>query len=94
MKTARTIRRKPRKLRKTFSLTQDAVQTLEAFRAETHPDSMTAALEELVRRWQIQRERERTDAETTAFYNSLTPEEMKEEADWGRFAEQAWGIDE
>lgn len=87
MKAVRTARRKPRKIRKTFSLSPSVVQTLEAFRAETNQDSVTAALEELVRSWQIQREKERIAAETTAYYDSLTDEEVKEEAEWGKMGE-------
>lgn len=71
-------------MRKTFSLSAGTVKLLEHFRDETRQDSDSAALEELVRRWQIAREKERIAAETTAYYDSLTPEEQLEDAAWGR----------
>jgi hypothetical protein len=94
MKRARTPRQKPTKLRKTFSLSRDVLRVIEAFRAEQRKASLTEALEELVRRGELQREQARLEAATEAYYSSLSAEQMEEERAWGQFAESQMTIEE
>lgn len=72
-----------RKIRKTFSLSPVNVSTLERFRKQRRQPSLTASLEAILEEWRIHQEKERLAAETTAYYDSLTPEQQREEAAWG-----------
>ena len=78
--TANTSRRKrPR----TFSLSDDVVQVLENYKRQRKADSLTAAFEQIVRDWK----QARLGEQFTAYYDSLSPEEVKEETEWGKFSE-------
>lgn len=75
-----------RKAKRTFSLSQDVVSYLEAVRKEKHRPSLSAALEEIVRQQQEQKEMERISASITRYYDSLTPAEIAEDRAWADFA--------
>lgn len=75
-----------RKTKRTFSLSRDVVSYLESQRKENHRPSLSAVLEEIVRREQEQKEMERISAAFTRYYDSLTPEEIAEDRAWAEFA--------
>ena len=47
---------------------------------------MSAVLEEVIRQQQEIKELERISASAKRYYDSLTPEEIAEDRDWGDFA--------
>jgi hypothetical protein len=80
MAHAATIRRKqPR----TFSLSQDVIEALECFKNERQVESLTSAVEEIVRDWK----KTYLSGQVTAYYDSLSDEEIGQEKRWGEFSE-------
>jgi len=81
---------KPRTLRKskrTFSLSGKALSYLESVRRERKRQSMSAALEDIIREQQEAKEMERISASISSYYDSLTDKEREENRAWGEFAE-------
>ena len=72
------------KEKRTFSLSHDVVEYLEAGCAETRASSLSAHLETLVRDVQSRVEMERFEAATRDYYDNLSAAEMQEQAEWGR----------
>jgi hypothetical protein len=72
-----------RKRPRTFSLSQDVIEALEHYKKERKAESLTAAVEEIVREWK----RANLAAQVTAYYDSLSDEESKQERRWGKFSE-------
>jgi predicted CopG family antitoxin len=72
-----------RKQAKTFSLSEDAIAVLENYKSERRSNSLTAALEEIIRDWK----RVRLQAQFTTYYDSLSDEEANSEKAWGEFSE-------
>lgn len=83
----RVAKRRPAgKQRRTFSLAPDVTSFLDEFRARIHAPSATAALEALVREEKLRRAQEELNAQISAFYDSLSEEELREEREWAEFA--------
>ena len=82
-----------RKQRKTFTLSRQAIGYLEAARKEARSPSTSAVLEQIIRERQQQRERQRTNAAITRYYDSLTAEEREENRLWGEFSEDQIGAE-
>lgn len=82
MSRTRTLR----KAKRTFSLSPDVVSYLESVRKEQRRPSLSAVLEEIVRREQEHKEMERISAAFTRYYDSLTPAEIAEDRAWADFA--------
>ena len=74
------------KAKRTFSLSRQTVAFLEAEQKARHGKSLSAVLEEIVRRHQEEKEMERISAAFTRYYDSLTPEEITEDRAWADFA--------
>ncbi|MGA8617732.1 MAG: hypothetical protein WB660_04335 [Candidatus Sulfotelmatobacter sp.] len=72
-----------RKQPRTFSLSQDVIEALECYKKERKAESLTAAVEEIVREWK----KANLAAQVTAYYDSLPDEESKREKQWGKFSE-------
>jgi hypothetical protein len=72
------------KNRRTFSLSRDVVELLETGCAETQAPSMSAYLETIVRDLQARAELAQIEANTVAYYDSLSDAAMEEQSDWGR----------
>jgi transcriptional regulator of met regulon len=81
MKRATTSRRKKRA--RTFSLSQDVIEVLENYRRRKQVESLTAAVESIIREWK----KADLAAQATAYYDSLTDDEMKRDKHWGEFSE-------
>jgi hypothetical protein len=77
--TTTSRRKRPR----TFSLSDDVVQVLENYKRQRKADSLTAAFEQIVRDWK----QAHLGEQFTAYYDSLSDEGVKEEAEWGKFSE-------
>jgi hypothetical protein len=72
-----------RKQARTFSLSEDVIAVVENYKSERRSNSLTAALEEIIRDWK----RVRLQAQFTAYYDSLSDEEANAEKAWGEFSE-------
>lgn len=72
-----------RKQARTFSLSKDVIDTLECYRAERRLNSLTSAVEELVR----EAKKAHLASRTKAYYDSLSDEEVKQQEQWGAFSE-------
>jgi hypothetical protein len=76
-----------RKDKRTFSLSRQTVAFLESERKATRQKSLSAVLEEIVRRHQEEKEMERISASVTRYYDSISEEERAENLAWAKFAE-------
>ena len=72
-----------RKQPRTFSLSQDVIDVLECVKNERRVESLTAAFEEIVREWK----KNYLAAQVTAYYDSLSDEEVERQKQWGAFSE-------
>jgi predicted lipid-binding transport protein (Tim44 family) len=68
---------------KTFSLAEDVIDVLESYRKKEELDSLTAALEQIVREWR----KADLAAQVAAYYDTLSDEEIAKEERWGSFSE-------
>lgn len=75
-----------RKAKRTFSLSREVVAYLESERRARRQKSLSAVLEEIIRRHQEKKEMQRVSAAFTQYYDSLTPGEVAEDRAWGDFA--------
>lgn len=80
-------RQSSRKAKRTFSLSREVVSYLEAERRARKQKSLSAVLEEIVRRQQEEKEMERISASITRYYDSISDEERAENLAWAQFAE-------
>lgn len=72
-----------KKQAKTFSLSEDVIEILETYRKKKRVESLTSAVEQIVREWK----RADLAAQVTAYYDSLSDDEVKQDEQWGRFSE-------
>lgn len=72
-----------RKEARTFSLSKDVIDVVERYKRDRKTESLTAALEEIVRDWK----RAQLGQQFTAYYDSLSDEEISEQSKWGEFSE-------
>ncbi len=79
--------KKPRKSRKTLSLSREAVIYLETYQAKKKEASLSSAVETLIEERKQQDEAEKLAAQTRAYYDSLTHPELDESEAWAKFTE-------
>jgi hypothetical protein len=79
MSTGSVTKKQPR----TFSLSKEVIDILERYKNERKAGSLTAAVEEIVREWTAAR----LAQQVTAYYDSLSDEEVAQEKSWGEFSE-------
>ena len=72
--------------KRSFTLSPEALAILAKFQKEAHAASLSAALEKLLQAHQAQRNLAALDAQMTSYYDSLSPDEVSEQAEWGDFA--------
>ncbi len=84
---AHAARRGEYKQRITVSLTKDAVAFLKSYRAQVRAPSLSALVEEMITDLQRREEREALDRSVTAYYDSLSAEQVRDEAAWGELGE-------
>ena len=78
-----TYQKSRRKKARTFSLSEDVIAVVEDYKSERRCNSLTAALEEIIRDWKCAR----FQAQFTAYYDSLSDDEVNAESAWGEFSE-------
>lgn len=83
-----------RKARKTFSLSRESLSYLESLRKERRNDSMSAILEEIIRRQQQAEAMQRISASVASYYDSFSDEQVVEDSTWGEFAETQFSGEE
>lgn len=76
-----------RKLKRTFSLSPQALDCLERLRKEHRLPSASAALDLLIRARQLDDEEKRISENITKYYDSLGQEELAENRAWGELAQ-------
>jgi hypothetical protein len=84
---SRQKRTKSGKRRLTVSLSREAADFLVAFSASSKAPSISAALERILTERKRQRKRQEIRAGMTAYYNSLSEEEQREDIHWGKLGE-------
>ncbi len=72
-----------RKQAKTFSLSDDVIQILEGYRKKKKVESLTAAVEQIIREWR----KADLAAQASAYYDSLSDDGMSQDERWGKFSE-------
>jgi hypothetical protein len=82
------------KRRRTFTLSPESLAYLEQQARERQLDSQSAVLDELLQEKTREQQRATLEAKITAYYDSLSDEEVEERRAWGEFAEQNLVLDE
>jgi uncharacterized protein YeeX (DUF496 family) len=72
-----------KKQAKTLSLSSDVLEIVETYRRKKRIESLTAAVEQIVREWK----KADLAAQVTAYYDSLSDEDVKRDERWGKFSE-------
>jgi hypothetical protein len=86
--------RPERKLRRTFTLSPENVAYIENQSRERKIKSLSAVLDELLQEKTREQELAEVEANTIAYYDSLTDEEVEEQRAWGEFAGQTLVLNE
>ena len=83
---SRTESKSDRKAKKSYTLSPEIVEFLEAVRKKRHAESVSAILEEILQN--VRREHQRASVERAVadYYSSLSDSEVEEHARWGEFA--------
>lgn len=92
-RSASTLKISKRKLRKTYTLSSEAVATLEEERKERGVESTSSALEEMLKERRRQKQMANIAASISKYYDSLSAEEMNEDRLWGAFAESQFPLE-
>jgi len=72
-----------KKQAKTLSLSPDVLQILETYRKKNRVESLTAAVEQIIREWK----KADLAAQVTAYYDALSEDEVQQDERWGKFSE-------
>jgi len=83
--TRTTHRRPARKAKKSYTLSTESVDFLEAQRKKRRARSISFVLEEILQAARREAELAKINQSVTDYYDSLSDEEMEELAEWGRF---------
>jgi predicted CopG family antitoxin len=89
-KTGRAI---ARKAKKTFVLSRETVEFLEAEKEKRGGESASSVLEEIIHECRKRQGGQESDAVISAYYDSLSDEEREENKGWGEFAESQFPVD-
>jgi hypothetical protein len=85
--------RRTTKEKKSFTLSRSSVVFLERLRKERKAASTSFVLDELIREAETERRRKATEDAISAYYDSLSDEEVKEQSAWGQFSFEHWKED-
>lgn len=77
---------RPRKAKKSYTLSPDSVTFLETLRRKQHAPSASAVLEDILQRVRRGAEKRAMEKAVVDYYDSLSPEESEEQERWGEFA--------
>lgn len=78
-----THKKRNNKERLTVSLSSEATRYIKDWRLEHKAASVSAAFEDIIRDLQRKTELEQLNAQTIAYYDSLSPDSLVETAAWG-----------
>ena len=81
-----TARATERKIKRSFTLTPEAVAFLSETRKRRRAASDSEALDLLLREHMLTRQREMLDAAVSEYYDSASDEELQEELEWAQMA--------
>lgn len=90
----RTAGKINRKVKRSLTLSPESVAFLEATIKRRRADSISAVLDEILQAARREQERASLERAVASYYDSLSDEEVKEDADWGLFALQQFPADE
>lgn len=76
------------KAKKSFTLSPESVEFLEATRRKRQVASISAVLDEILQNVRKDLERASLEQAFTDYYRSLSDQEMTEHAEWGELAER------
>jgi len=82
-----------RKAKKTFTLSRESVNFIEAEKHKRGQHSASAVLEEIIHECRCKQDTTKIDAAISAYYDSVSDEERKEDKCWGEFAESQFPAD-
>lgn len=77
----------PRKARKTFTLDSDLVNYIEAERRQRSAESLSSALEQILRESKRRHEMQKVESAVGAYYDTVSDADRAEEKAWGKFSE-------
>ncbi len=77
-------KQKQTRRRITLSVSADVVAYLQEFKRRSAAPSLSAAVDEMVAQFKMEKEKLSREALLSAYYDSLSQEEMNEDAAWGR----------
>lgn len=80
---------KTNKIKKSFTLSKASLDYLRRAQRDRHVRSESEALDQILEAARQQQEMEAIKQATIAYYDSLTDEEMKEDAAWGELGSEA-----
>ncbi|HEX3685540.1 MAG TPA: hypothetical protein VHU83_23605 [Bryobacteraceae bacterium] len=82
----RTNLKQNRKAKRSYTLSPESIDFLETLRKKQRATSISAVLEEILQYIRRDQERKAIEREIAKYYDSLSDEEVKEDAQWGEFA--------
>jgi hypothetical protein len=85
-RTTHPQKQQHRKAKKSYSLSHESVQFLEAMRRKRHASSISSILEDILQAARRQQERAAVENAVAGYYSSLSRAETEELAVWGEFA--------
>ena len=86
MTTRTTGGRSNRKAKKSYTLSPESVEFLEAMRKKLRAVSVSSVLEKILQAARDQQGRMSVERAVADYYGSLAPGEVEEQTEWGRFA--------
>lgn len=92
-RSASALKASKRKLRKTYTLSSEAVAILEEERKERQVESTSSALDEMLKERRRQKQMANIAASISKYYDSLSEEEMNDDRLWGAFAENQFPLE-
>jgi hypothetical protein len=75
-----------RKVKKSYTLSPESVEFLEAMRKKRHAASVSSILEEILQTVRRHQGKAALEKAVSHYYSSLSQEEAEEQIDWGMFA--------
>jgi DNA-binding PadR family transcriptional regulator len=83
-----------RKAKKSYTLSPESVEFLEAIRKKRRVTSISAVLEEILQNVRREHERASIERAVAEYYASFSDQDASEQAAWGDFAEQEFPNEE
>ncbi len=81
-----TSKKTARKAKKSYTLSPESLAFLETLRKRRRAASISSVLEEILQAIRRRQERAGIEKSVTAYYSSLSDQEVAEQAQWGEFA--------